>query len=61
MNQGSLPTNGAFVQFKRKDEDEWKQAEYDEENRLFIEIYSAEIVTHNLDDIEKWEYLEDVG
>ena len=59
MNE--LPTNGALIQFKRKDEDEWKQGEYDEVNKLFIEIYSAETVTHNVDDIEKWAYMEEVG
>ena len=61
MNQQPMPTNGALVQFKRFDEDEWKQGEYDEENRLFIEIYAAETITHNINDIEKWENLEDIG
>lgn len=51
-----MPANGAEVKFMRKDENEWKQGEFDEENKMFIEIYSAELVTHNFVDILEWKY-----
>ena len=60
MEKGTLPENGAVVRFMREDDPEWKQGEYDEENKLFIEIYSTELVTHNSTDILKWEYQDDL-
>jgi hypothetical protein len=59
MDKHKLPANGSVIRFKRKDEDEWREGEFDEQNAMFIEIYSSELVTHNSTDIEKWEYLED--
>jgi len=54
-----MPENGTIVRFKCNDDDsEWKQGEYDEQNRMFIEIYSPEIVTHSSSDILQWEALE---
>lgn len=54
-----MPENGAVVRFMRKDDPEWIQGEYDEQNQMFIEIYSAELVTHNCTDILKWELWEE--
>ena len=59
MDKHKLPANGSVIRFKRKDDDEWREGEFDEQNAVFIEIYSTELVTHNHTDIEKWEYLED--
>lgn len=54
-----MPENGAVVRFRRNDDDnDWKEGEYDEQNRLFIEIYAAEPVTHNSTDILEWENME---
>lgn len=54
-----MPENGALVRFRRQDEDnEWKQGEFDEQNQMFIEIYSTELVTHNSNDVVQWEELE---
>ena len=58
MENKTTPSNGAEVKFMRKDEDEWKLGEFDEQNQMFIEIYSAELITHNLDDILKWKYTD---
>ncbi|CAG5067733.1 hypothetical protein DYBT9623_00455 [Dyadobacter sp. CECT 9623] len=55
-----LPENGAQVKFRRGDEEEWREGEFDQENQLFIEIYSPEIVTHNSADIAEWVHL-DIG
>jgi hypothetical protein len=60
MQKNEKPTNGSLVKFIRTDENEWKEGEYDEQNQMFIEIYSSELVTHNFPDILKWEYLEKV-
>lgn len=60
MENNLMPENGALVRFRRNDDDnEWKQGEYDEQNRMFIEIYSSELVTHNSGDILEWEALEE--
>lgn len=58
MDQNTLPENGTLVRFLRIDEEEWKDGEYDAENKLFIEIYSTELITHNWTDIRTWELLE---
>jgi len=59
MENLKMPENGTIVRFKCNDDDsEWKQGEYDEQNRMFIEIYSPEIVTHSSSDILQWEALE---
>lgn len=58
MDQNTLPENGTLVCFLRIDEEEWRDGEYDAENKLFIEIYSTELTTHNLTDIRTWELLE---
>ena len=60
MDKIALPENGSLIRFKRFDEDEWKEGEYDEQNKMFIEIYSAETVTHNSTDITEWNYMEEV-
>ena len=54
-----MPENGAVVRFMRKDDPEWIQGEYDEQNQMFIEIYSAELVTHSSADILKWQPWEE--
>ncbi|TDE11298.1 hypothetical protein [Dyadobacter psychrotolerans] len=59
MEKNRLPANGSVIRFMRTDENEWKEGEFDEQNQMFIEIYSTELVTHNSSDILKWEYLED--
>ena len=59
MENETMPENGAVVRFMRKDDPEWIQGEYDEQNHMFIEIYSAELVTHNSADILKWEAWEE--
>lgn len=56
MKINSMPENGAAVRFRRIDEDEWKDGEYDAENHLFIETYATELVTHNSTDILDWQY-----
>ena len=53
-----MPENGRPVTFRRIDEEEWKEGEYDEENQLFIETYAAELSTHNHTDIAEWKYME---
>jgi len=57
MKPLDTPENGAVVKFKRIDEDQWRDGEFDLENKMFIEIYSAELTTHNLNDISAWEPL----
>ena len=59
MDNKTMPENGALVRFMRKDDHEWVQGEYDEQNNMFIEIYSADLVTHNSTDILKWENWEE--
>jgi len=59
MEKNRLPANGSVIRFMRNDENEWKEGEFDEQNLMFIEIYSTELITHNSSDIRKWEYLED--
>ncbi|WP_221392421.1 hypothetical protein [Dyadobacter sp. NIV53] len=59
MENNSMPENGAVVRFMRKDDQEWIQGEYDEQNGMFIEIYSSELVMHNSSDILKWENWEE--
>lgn len=58
MDQNTLPENGLLVRFKRVDEDEWRDGEYDAENKMFVEIYSTDLTTHNWIDIRIWEPLE---
>ncbi len=58
MDQNTLPGNGTLVRFRRIDDEEWRDGEYDAENKLFIEIYSTELITHNWTDIRFWEPLE---
>jgi len=58
MEKETLPENGMLVRFMRKDEEGWRDGEYDAENKMFIEIYSAELTTHSWTDIAKWEPLE---
>ncbi len=59
MKKDQTPENGALVRFRRNDDDnEWKDGEYDEQNQMFIEIYSAEPVTHNRADILEWKYTD---
>jgi hypothetical protein len=58
MDKETLPENGALVRFMRIDDDEWKDGEYDAENKMFIEIYSTDLITHNWTDIRKWERLD---
>lgn len=58
MEGKTLPTNGSLVRFKREDDDEWRDGEYDAENKMFIEIYSTELTTHNWTDIVRWELLD---
>lgn len=58
MEDKTLPDNGSQVRFMRKDDDEWRDGEYDAENKMFIEIYSTELTTHNWTDISQWELLE---
>lgn len=53
-----MPENGSLVRFMRHDDDEWRDGEYDAENKMFIEIYSAELTTHHWTDVQKWELLE---
>lgn len=53
-----MPENGTLVRFMRIDDDEWKDGEYDAENKMFIEIYSTDLITHNWTDIRKWERLD---
>ena len=59
MENETMPENGAVVRFMRKDDPEWIQGEYDEQNQMFIEIYSAELVTHSSADILKWQPWEE--
>lgn len=58
MEDKTLPENGSLVRFMRKDENEWRDGEYDAENKMFIEIYSTELTTHNWTDIGVWEFLD---
>ncbi|WP_149240361.1 hypothetical protein [Dyadobacter sp. 32] len=59
MGNLKMPENGDLVRFRRNDEDDdWKQGEYDEQNGMFIEVYSSELVTHNAADIKEWALLE---
>ncbi|MHA4739255.1 hypothetical protein [Dyadobacter sp. MSC1_007] len=58
MDKETLPENGALVRFMRIDDDEWKDGEYDAENKMFIEIYSTDLTTHNWTDIRKWARLD---
>ncbi|ACT93307.1 hypothetical protein [Dyadobacter fermentans] len=58
MEGKTLPENGSQVRFMRIDDEEWRDGEYDAENKMFIEIYSAELTTHNWNDISKWAYSE---
>ncbi|MCE7043235.1 hypothetical protein [Dyadobacter sp. CY312] len=58
MEKHEMPENGAVVRFRRSDGAEWVDGEFDEENQLFIEIYSAEPITHHRQDIVEWEYLD---
>lgn len=58
MKEKALPENGSQVRFMRYDEEEWRDGEYDAENKMFIEIYSTELTTHNWTDVRKWELLE---
>ena len=58
MEEKALPENGSPVRFMRHDDDEWRDGEYDAENKMFIEIYSAELTTHHWTDVQKWELLE---
>ncbi len=59
MGNLKMPENGALVRFRRNDEDDdWKQGEYDEQNGIFIEVYSADLVTHNAADIQEWVLME---
>jgi hypothetical protein len=60
MKQTDIPENGALVRFVRIDEEEWREGEFDAENKLYIEIYSLEPTTHNIEDIREWEYIEEV-
>lgn len=53
-----MPENGAAVRFIRTDDDEWRDGEYDAENKMFIEIYSTELTTHSWTDIRIWELLD---
>jgi hypothetical protein len=59
MDNQLLPENGALVRFRRIGEEEWIEGEFDQENRLFIEIYAPETVTHNSTDISDWQYMEE--
>jgi hypothetical protein len=61
MDAAQIPENGALVRFLRTDEEEWREGEYDGENKLFIEIYALEPSTHNTEDIREWEYLPQIG
>jgi len=58
MQKTEIPENGASVKFIRHDDDQWRDGEFDRENQLFIEIYSTELTTHNITDVEKWEYID---
>jgi hypothetical protein len=58
--ENKLPENGDLIRFRRHDEEEWREGEFDEQNQMFIEIYAPELVTHNLEDIAEW-ILMDVG
>ncbi|KAA0992504.1 hypothetical protein [Dyadobacter aurulentus] len=60
MEEKKLPEDGAQIRFRRVDEEEWREGEFDQQNRLFIEIYSPELVTHNSSDIEEWIH-RDIG
>jgi hypothetical protein len=58
MEKNTLPEHGSLVRFMRIDDEDWRDGEYDAENKMFIEIYSTELTTHNWTDIRKWELLE---
>jgi hypothetical protein len=60
MKQADIPENGSLVRFIRTDEEEWREGEFDGENKLYIEIYALELRTHNIEDIREWEYLPEV-
>ena len=59
--QNQFPMNGSIVRFKREDDEEWREGEFDEQNQMFIEIYSSEMITHNFSDIVSWKYTEEPG
>ena len=59
MKPTDTPDNGALVKFNRIDDDQWRDGEFDLENQMFIEIYSAELTTHNRNDIKEWKYVKD--
>jgi len=59
MQATDTPDNGALVRFVRTDDDQWRDGEFDLENKMFIEIYSAELTTHNRNDIKEWEYIKE--
>jgi hypothetical protein len=59
MEKNTLPENGSLVRFKRIDNEEWLEGEYDSEIKMFIEIYAVEPVTHNSTDILTWEYINE--
>lgn len=59
MKPDNISENGALVRFVRVDDDQWRDGEFDLENKLFIEIYAAELTTHNIGDINKWEYIKE--
>ncbi len=61
MTQSDIPENGALVKFLRIDEDVWREGEYDGENHLFIELYALEPSTHNLEDIQVWKSIPEIG
>ncbi|KQS27680.1 hypothetical protein [Dyadobacter sp. Leaf189] len=48
------PENGTLVRFRRHDEEEWREGEFDEQNQMFVEIYAPELITHNTNDIAEW-------
>ncbi len=60
MKQIDIPENGALVRFVRIDEEEWREGEFDAENKLYIEIYALELTTHQVEDIREWAYLHEV-
>lgn len=60
MKQTDIPENGALVRFVRIDDEEWREGEFDAENKLYIEIYALELTTHQVEDIREWAYLREV-
>lgn len=53
-----MPEDGSQIRFMRYDDEEWRDGEYDAENKMFIEIYSTELTTHNWTDVQEWELLD---